>query len=280
MCGGCTCAVQGDRGGGEVGERKDKVSYSDHNKQNGGHALSSTWLEKRWWWWWRRLGMLWCLCFVWCGLLGVSREMLGGVRLQKKKEERKGQEKSATAATCQPPLRCLDMKGSVRGMRVVLSTTPHSKPQCSARSTPKERKGRAATNPASFTPTAQSEKPSSITKQFVKLASVLADTEMQHDVGGAWVSERSNAPYLSAAKAVAGDDMTQQTLTPMQLGMRILLERIEESLQIASVPARAASAVFIDAQCGNTITEAWVTSPPYSTELTQAMNAPHRQGGA
>jgi len=74
---------------------------------------------------------------------------------------------------------------------------------------------------------------------------------MQHDVGGAWVSERSNAPYLSAAKAVAGDDMTQQTLTPKQLGMWILHERMEESLQMASEPTRAALAVFLDAHCGN-----------------------------
>ena len=86
--------------------------------------------------------------------------------------------------------------------------------------------------------------------------------------------EGGNAPYLAAAEAVAAGNTEQlEVLTPKQLALRLLLERIEASVELANYQTRASLAVMLPSDYRDCIMVGFRFQPSFSPEQTNAMKS-------
>jgi len=100
----------------------------------------------------------------------------------------------------------------------------------------------------------------------------LAAGSYQNQICGALVDDAGNAPYLAAAEAIAAGNTEQlQALTTKQLALRLLLERMETSVELANDQTLASLAVMLPSDYRDCIMVGFRFQPSFTTEQSKAM---------
>lgn len=102
----------------------------------------------------------------------------------------------------------------------------------------------------------------------------LAAGTYQNQICGALVDDAGNAPYLAAAEAVAaaaGSTEQLEVHTPKPLALRLLLERMEASVELANDQTRASLAVMLPSDYRDCIMVGFRFQPSFSSEQSKSM---------